>query len=250
VHSRFGCGCFRWLCGHGGCCRLPSVGCCCFAAGTCCEAGCCWLPAAEALLAELPLRAPLAPLATLPRSGLLVPGCALAAGAALGLKKLSIVLGALQKHKLGISQALTAGRLRSPPSRTGALPTLAGANQPFTRGQITAGGFATQPCSTMSDQAPEGFGQGFGVDWRGQLMANSRGGAHRRSLHGLQAKTQQGLEQGALTEGATLLVGRTTWLHCYPLQATAPHLLLLLLLLLQRAVGLQLRLRQGGGLLC
>lgn len=38
-------------------------------------------------------------------------------------------------------------------------------------------------------------------------------------------------------------------LHSYPRECDCQHLFLLLLLLLQRAVGLQLRLRQGGGLL-
>ena len=115
VHKRLGCGCFRWLCGHGGCCRLPGVGSCCWAVGTCCEACCCWLPAAGAWLAELPLRVPLAPLPMLPRTGLPAAGCALAAGAALGLKKLSIVLGALQTQIMRFSSTLTASQLRCSP---------------------------------------------------------------------------------------------------------------------------------------
>ena len=115
VRRRFGWGCFRWLCGHGGCCRLPGVGSCCLAAGTCCEACCCWLPAAGALLADLPLRVPLAPLPMLPRTGLPAAGCALAAGAALGLKKLSIVFGALQTQTMMLTSTLTAIQLRCSP---------------------------------------------------------------------------------------------------------------------------------------
>lgn len=45
--------------------------------------------------------------------------------------------------------------------------------------------------------SPERFGQGLGVDRRGRLMSNSRGGSHCRSLHGLYTRHNRGSGRSA-----------------------------------------------------